>query len=629
MLKFSGTLNLTEGEFMTKKNAKNDLLFILALIAGIASLSIFLFTYPSLYDEGFYATIPYRLANGDSLVQHEWHLSQFSSLFSYLPVHLWLAVKGSSEGIIVFLRCVYFIIHTAVTVVIYKFFRKYGSWAIAAAMIFFTQVSYRVLSISYHSMFVIFSLLFILCLYSLYQKNAKHLYVIAGFCFGCCCVCNPVYCQAYFLYLAVCALRKRRVSFFLKLHQWYISKTKKNIIHKDKKGKKKKKQEKTQPVFSPYSEKYDCFFSKNAIIYSFAGIFLIAVIAIIFFFVTGGTIPSVFRNIQNLILSSEYHFSSALKFKQFFSIFNKLSFNIPFLLPLFYIVLFSDNNRKTVSHRSSYLIASLVIATAYALNIIRLGEDRTVFLSLPLLIFSSVCYILTDNKNKDIFNCMWTPTLIAAFFQLLSSNTYFASIGFTLTLNNIAGVVFVRDFLYEIRTEEAPSHNSKSVKSVSYLSYVALCLQIVFHMFVFQYGQIPDEITVKADTGPYSGIIMTDEQYDSYSKSLSDLDVIKKYNTENDPVLIVSNQNWMYMYSEAPIATHTTWIQNLNTEALLKYYKENPEKTPRFIYIDPYSLINYNVLNDVKLMVENTFNYSKEELSNGTLLTIESTKTNP
>ena len=141
---------------MVRKLSRTDLLFIISLVVGCAALSIYLFTYPYMYDESFYAVVPFRLANGDSLIQHEWHLTQFSSLFTYLPVKLWLLLKGSAEGIIVFLRSLYFIIHIAVTAVIYNFFRKHGYWSIVAAMVFFTQVPYRLFAVSYNSAFVIF-----------------------------------------------------------------------------------------------------------------------------------------------------------------------------------------------------------------------------------------------------------------------------------------------------------------------------------------------------------------------------------------------------------------------------------------------------------------------------------------
>ena len=222
---------------MIKKATRTDILFLASLAIGMLFLSFFIFSYPYFYDETFYATVPYRLALGDSLIQHEWHLTQFASLFSYLPVRLWLSIKGSVDGIFVFLRCVYFIIHTATTVVVYLFFRKYKVWSVVAAMIFFTQTPYRIFSISYNSIYVIFTLFLALCLLSIYNKPSKPLYVFAGICFASACVSNPLYCLAYAFYLLICISWKKREifrNFVIRLKTRYLEKSQKKIHQKQK-----------------------------------------------------------------------------------------------------------------------------------------------------------------------------------------------------------------------------------------------------------------------------------------------------------------------------------------------------------------------------------------------------------
>ena len=117
---------------------------------------LFVFLPHYLPDEPFYATIPYRLLCGDSLIQEEWHLSQLSSFFTYLPVRLWITVKGSADGLFLFLRLVYLLIHTAAAVVIYRLFRTYQYWAIVTALIYYLQTPYKIYAMSYNSMFAFF-----------------------------------------------------------------------------------------------------------------------------------------------------------------------------------------------------------------------------------------------------------------------------------------------------------------------------------------------------------------------------------------------------------------------------------------------------------------------------------------
>lgn len=620
---------------MIKRLSKTDILFIVTLSIGILSLSIYLFTYPYLYDESFYATIPYRLINGDSLVQHEWHLSQFSSLFSYLPVQLWLSLKGSSEGIIVFLRCVYFIIHTIATVIIYRFFRKYDKWAIVAAMMFFTQVPYRIFAISYNSMYVLFTLFFVLSLLSIYEKPTKHSYLFAGICFACCCICNPLYCLGFIFYLVLCALWKKRDKFInsvVRIKFTYTSKKKKDIHQKQRK-------KKIKPIILfPDIENYTCFFSKHAISYSFIGIISVAFIAIIFYFSTGGTLNTLFKNISNLLNSSEYNiFSSSVlsKLQDTYYYFNKISLNMPFIIPLLYSFLILDKNRMKHSHKVLYLIVALITAITYMFGIFETVYYNSCFFSLPFTLFSNVCYILTDQKSKKLFYCMWLPSLMAALFQFASANTLLASLGIVLAVNNIAGVFFVKDLFNEMKFDfdvnKSVQQNKKVITLAGYILCIGLCTQLLFHIFVLQYEQIPyGERVIKATNGPYSGMIMTQQQHKSYSSSIADLDYIKSTNAQNSPLLIAGYNNWFYMYADLPISTYTTWYdETLNYDQLIAYYRLNPDKIPGYIFIDPYNHNkNYDsgiVNNNIEGLSE-LFEFTQEELSNGVLLTVEKCK---
>lgn len=620
---------------MIKKLKNTDLLFIVSLFTGTLLLSVFLFTYPYNHDESFYASIPYRLVNGDSLVQHEWHLTQFSSLFTYLPVCLWTALKGSAEGMIVFLRSVYLLIHSTVTVLIYRFFRKHEKWAIAAAMIFFTQTPYRFIAVSYNSMFVLFTLLLTLCLLSIYEKSSVLFYILGGVCFGCCCVCNPFFCFAFILYLLICALWVKRETFKNAVIITKYSHTSENNKNVHKKQQKKKQQ---HNVF-PNMESYSCFFCKKAIIYSSLGILMVAAISVIFFFATGGTIESIIKNISNLFASSEYTIVSLSVFSkitQTWYFFKRISFNLPYLLPLMYITMLFDKKRKENSHRCLYLICALILAILFISGMFQEARfyslDSASAFSLPFLTISATCYILTKNKNKKLFYCMWIPCATAAVFHFTASNTLLSSLGIVFAISNIAGVFFASDLFKEIKSELNSDkklkikENKKILKLNLGIICIGLCLQILFHCFVFQYGQLPEKDPVRVTAGPYSGMYMTEDQYSMYEKSIADLDIIKARSNKNDPVLIASYQNWMYMYVERPMAVYTAWYQqDLKQEQLIEYYKANPDKIPKYIYITSTNYennYNYNaVLNNIDI-VSKMFEFTKEDLSNGTLLTV-------
>ena len=609
-----------------KKLLKNtNLLFIIAM-AGVMLLHIyFLFSFPSYDDESHYLSVPFRLINGDSLVQEEWHLTQFASLFTYLPVKIWLTIKGSAEGLFLFSRCVYLAIHTAAATLIYRFFKEYGNWAIIASLMFFVQLTYGIQAISYHSMFVLFFLLLTLCLLSIYKDNNKKFYIPAGICYGCCCVCNPFFCFAFVLYLILCVLWSKKDTF-----KAYIMK--KRLLKSDKGKKltnKEIKEMKKQTVDSfPELENYNCFFVKGAILKFACGVAITAIIAIMFFFFTGGTISSIFNNIENLLSSSEYASQNILFAKIFETIkyFVIVNLYMVWILPALFIAMFFDKKRKSNSHRIAYLAVTILWMIIFIAGIIINKEIYVCAFSMPFSVFSLVCYMLTRNKNKPLFFCMYLPCVVASFFHLIAADTLLAAAGIVLAVSNIAGVIFAMDLWKEIctssanDTEEAKEKNGNYVRSII---IVALCIQIGFYGISYQWGQFfYEKGSPKADTGPCSGLHMSENQYESYNKTIDDLNVIKELSSEKDPVLISSFRIWMYLHLDRPFATYTTWYRGaLNYKLLANYYKANPEKIPRYIYLDATGA-GEGVIQFTMDHLSEMFQYTSQELSNGVLLTV-------
>lgn len=586
----------------------------------------FLFSVPAYDDESQYLSIPFRIINGDRLVQHEWHLTQFSSLFSYLPVRIWLAIKGSAEGIFLFTRCVYLAIHTSVAVVTYRCLKEYGKWAILASMMFFVQLPYGIQAISYHSMFTIFLLLLTLCLLSIYKNKSAKSYVFAGVCFGCCCVCNPLFCLAFALYLIGCALWTNRQVLAEKIVDFKASR---NSGKGKKLTKKQKKERKKQALESfPEMENYNCFFTKEAIIRITCGILVVAIVAVCFFLLTGGKIDSIFDNFEHLLNSSEYDvasdsiFSRLLQTLQYFSM---ATLYMPWILPLLFIVLLFDKNRKNNAHRIAYLAVSVLWMILFVVGVMLVREVYLLALSLPLCVFSIMCYLLTENKNKMVFNCMFMPCLVASAFHYLAADTHLAAIGVVLAVSNVAGVLFIKDLCKEMRTATTSDTETSKKKTPLLRSViiVAFSIQVVFYGMFYQGGQVYEKDSLKVTTGPYAGLYLTQEKYDSYNNLINDLNTIKSIADEDDPVLIASFRIWPYLHLERPMATYTAWYRGaLDLELLTAYYKENPSRKPKYIYFE---IPNFDegVIQFNAKQLDEMFDFTRQDLSNGVLFIIE------
>ena len=595
---------------MTKKLKRSDWCFAALLFIGLLFLSIFIFVFQDYGDETFYATIPFRLIDGDSLIQHEWHATQLSSIFTYLPVRFWLSLTGSADGLIVFLRSVYLLIHTVVAVAVYVFFRKYGSWSIATALLFFLHVPYRKLAISYVSVFVIALLLLSFCLICICKKPSVRSYILAGICYGACCICNPSLCITFIVYFVICVVRN-------------ISKKRNSDF-----------QEKDCSATN-CSELKTCanLFSIKAFAFLSCGVLIIAVIFMGFFLATGGTIDSILRNIGNLIESSEYEvFSTSIIFKivEAVSWYNQINFNLPFLLPLLYIVMFFDKKRKSKSHIYLYLVFTLILGIICMCGMLKLGEFLAAFISLPFAMFSITCYILTEKKNKLLFYAMWVPCAIAAVFQFVAANTLLWALGVVFAVNNVAGTFFVRDLFNEIVQKSSESKKQKHIAFSHILICLIFCVQFAMHGIIQLYDQNLGSDAVKVVVGPYSGLYMTEAQHNDYMNLINDIDLIKEKTDENEPLLIVSYYNWTYLYAERPFAIHTTWDKGeLQKDELIAYYKENPDKVPEYIYVDTLRINGVKGRKRIEKnieIIEELFDCTQEELPNGIFLTVENYK---
>lgn len=606
-----------------KKITKADILFVVTLLLILILHIFFLFLVPTLVDESFYAVIPFRLVNGDSLIQDEWNLTQFSSLFSYLPVWLWTTIKDSAEGIIFFLRCTYLLIHTTIAVVIYGFFRKYKNWAIMASAMFYIHIPYRTQAISYHSMFIVFLLLLSLCLISIYEKKSTKLYILAGICFGCCCVCNPLLCLVFPLLLIICILWARRQDISIKIKNYQATRNGEKLTNRE-----KKKQKKQMKEFSPL-DNYNCFFAKDAFKGFSIGLLILAVIAVLFFFLTGGTISSIGDNLKNLLGNSNYEIASLDLFSKLSNTiqhFHNYSLGMSFIVPALFVALFFDKKRKDNTHRFIYLLVSIIWSVIFMIGC--LTDDSYIIFatSLPFCVTSGVCYLLTENKNKTLFNCMFIPCLIATFFHLLAANTHLPAMGVVLAVNNVAGVFFIMDLFKEIRTAPKEQTEPANDKIFSILCCSAIIIifsvQILFYVLAYQYKQLPYKDAVQATTGPYAGLYMNEEKYEDYQKKVDDVNYIKDISWESEPVYLVTYNNWMYLHLDRPIAVDSAWYTgHLDEERLFEYYKENPDKIPEYIYIESSSF------NDSRIQIlSKMFEFTQEKLSNGVLLNVERCK---
>ncbi len=576
---------------------KSDVFFFSAVFFSfLVILHNYLFSSPMM-DESFYPSVALRLINGDSLISDEWHMTQFSALFNIVPVFLFVKLSGSTSGIILYMRILYCILHFLFAFFLYRVFRNKGNIAVIASIVF--MIPFYMFAVSYHTVYglCLFGLSVFLYLFCTCRNNI--FLITAGFLYGCCCVCNPLVCCIFPIYALLCLFfgRGKRLK-------------RKSANNKD-------------------TDFIELFFVRRSLFLFFYGIAIIAAICILFFVFTNGSFSNIFDNIKMMINVSEYSSGLLQKITNIFAVFSNLSFNMPWLLPIFFLVLAIDRNRNRVLHKLIYLFFAFCLFVLYSVRILTCFEPGTFSVLLPITMFSHICYILTDKKgrNRLLFITVWVPGVVGAVFQLFGSRSTFVAFGGVVLPAAFAGVFFVSELIKELFTEIKTVINKgkRGKKIVSRASVgilvVTLCFQFVFQTYCsvnyyewYAGPKLSYSDSIYVTDGPLKGTLVSKEYSKEYNKMLADLDYISLNSEENDAVLILSHYSWPYLYLNRPSASYSSWGEIVNVGSLENYYIMNPDKIPKYIYIsnDYYS---FELELELRWMIE----CHKTHLENGVL----------
>lgn len=574
---------------------------IIALLCLVGAVLFFIWkaTYGfGLSDESQNLAYAFRLIMGDSLVTDEWYMSQLQGFLLYLPVKAYLSIAGSTDGILLFSRYLFILLQSTVSMVIYYRLRNHGYFSILAALIFFFHIPFFIyMGIGYYSMGHAFVALTGV-LMATTQVFSKTKFYLTGLFLACAVLCNPVLVFVYLLY-SVCMV---------------ICEASKNKKH---------------PCFS-FSL---ITFKFKTWLWITLGTATIAAIFFVFLF-SRTSLSEIIRNFPMLFTDPEYQFSSTGSGVQnIFSIQKTISeiFKInPFLFSAFSIliaVIIFDRKRR--DRRSVYLSAGSVIFFACIIYMtLSFKFPYYGYWMLPLTLLGLICYILSENKDRNMFAFVWLFGLLYAACMDIASNMGFIVASQALIVSDVASVIFIKNVIdeqrkqYKAKTFKKPynkkpsNKNQTELRIITCLLTAALLLQIFQECYIaadlkFNYEYLvldakakigvsiqrdsSEKLNVVIENGPAKGLKTTSYKAKIYNGILSDLSYIK--DKGNGPVLITATFPWGYLYLDLPYATFTARIQSskISTEKqrLLKYYELHPQKTPKFIYVPKYDDVLY------------------------------------
>lgn len=536
-------------------------------------------------DETYYLAIPFRLTMGDSLIADEWHLAQLAGFLIYYPVKLYVAVVGSTEGIVLFFRYLFVAFHVSVSAVIYSKLKKFGIFGIFATLIYFLYIPNTIMSLNYNTMGLAFVELSGI-LMATTKKRKKHTFYIVGLLVACAVLCNPIFVFVYLAYTVAMVV----MAIINKHHQ--------------------------------INDFREILFSVKTWLWISLGIVTVA-LAFFSFLFSRTSLQELTSNLPMLFSDPDYRFSSSGSGGQnIFSIKNSL-FEIiginPYLFSTFILVTaITLLDKKRVEHRDYYLVFFSLLTLGYLLAILPFGDsgrytfapgEKLLYCTFPLFPVGLISYILTKKKDKQTFAFLWILGVLYAFCLDVASDlgTLAAIQGFAVL--NTASVIFIKNIYDEIKEEKQknPHQRQKTQKIkvagkklpaafVATILISTLCFQGLVEVYVVANYKLTsiehamsgskESLTTTIKTGPLKGLRTTSDREDIYKNMLNDLDAVKAQT--KGPVLVTADFQWPYLYLDRPYATYSTYILDwfyASQNRLPDYYNLHPEKSPQYIYI--------------------------------------------
>ena len=544
-------------------------------------------------DESMYLNVPDRVFDGDCFIVDEWNLAQLFTFILYWPFNLFMRIKGSTEGVILFFRCIFVAMQSLTGCAIYMKLRKYGYVSIISALTFALHIPLTVtMSPSYYSMTPVFFILLLMCIMDISEKGySVPRFLIAGILIALCTLSNPIIAVIFFIYsVSVLVLN--------------FGKNKDKISPK---------------IFNTY-------FTYKTYLFVLSGVVFVAAIFFVFIF-SRATLAEFFENLPLLFKDPEHAVAgedgqNIVTLVE--SVMDIIGINIYIFIPTAILSLMLVFDKKRLNHRKVYMPLFTLCFLAYVIYIPICNDVLIYFYwTIPLAFYGLICYALCENKNKKLFYWLWIPGVMLGICMDIMSDLGAGATAMGIIVANTASAVFVRDLFYEIIRENSTSKAQTYFKRVSaHFMIIMLIGQVLmqcainvnFRTVCVEWDAMYSEneqLNTTLDTGPLKGIVTTENRADIYRRMMNDVDRMRSYG--EGPLFIADACAWLYMYADMPYGTYTCWIIGEEwsdwgyMDRLMEYYSVHPDKKAKYVYV-PYRLgyyfevdeLHQNIIEDFK-----------------------------
>ena len=533
-------------------------------------------------DESFYLTIPQRVFNGDGLISDDWHVSQFSSFIQYPFYALFRWITGSTEGIILYFRCLYIFFQCLCSVICWTAFRHYGFKGLIGIAYFAFFVPVSVMAVNYYTA-SIWPAMILASAFLREHKPGRLLLFVYGVLIALMVLAEPLTALLWFFYtgaVLVCFLDAKRKAPRFRQNLFLLRpRTFRFLLYGVLL---------TAGLFLPYLFKNNSFAAISANFihlftgteYDFAsGNFLLSVNLLKEILQLYGTVPACGIAVLTLL---------AFVFRRFRTV----------LKPFFTLVLL------ILTTLAFWKLQSASLSGPSSSLLIR-------FFGFPMFLSGPACMLLLEERDKKL-EAFWWMTFSVGVLTDISSEIIIGSAAFT---SGAVSVLLMLQLLSESFCSFRKNKNKwkKAAFAVVSLSTALLLTENIGAYVMFDLNRInttfiedcsavdPDKgnADLQLEKGPMKGLYTTFRIHRIYNAYLQDLDRIKTERTGSFYVYGLYGYLYLYLY-DAPSSSLSAWYVKNEESRQLEYYYLHPDKIPEYVYIPYYYCFTYRTVSTAR-----------------------------
>ncbi len=510
-------------------------------------------------DEAFYASITYRLWQGDALLSGEWHVSQLVALPEYPYMLLFRLFSPTNDGVYLALRYCYFATLLICGVMVYLLLRRHDGAkrlaALAAAAMLVSHVPFALHTLSYNTLCIISLTLAGVLLVAANGRAWK--YAAAGLCYAGAVLCCPylvLIWAAYSLLLIVKCLKLKKAG--------------------EGAG--------AARILRAWAQ----FTVGCAVLAGVLAAFVLSrttpgkIIA---------SLPGIFADPEHASIGL---WSKIEKWLYYIFAYDRLMTLTAIATAALLAVWHFDKRRE--EHKWCYYLPMGVLMLCLLWHLDgKLGLfNMRVNPSMPFLTLAA--YIIGGKKEKRMFRFVFLPGLAYSFCVHLGSNTEYACMYLALHVCNVAGAYIITSEAVSLRQGGKRGQRvGACVLGVCVAALIALNVKSVMTTgFSLSGGRIVDDVRTcysKVETGPCKGLYFTEEEHYDYAALYEQTEAARAAEGES-VVYYVPSAPWLYVADEKESASFSGWMSFGSPDVLLErmelYWEINPEKVADVVYVD-------------------------------------------